>query len=208
MRTKLTTQRRILDNFMVNPFLNINRIGVQHRYREHLLYLNFYSVKFKTEKFCINLILNPHIIFSAFFCLVGMIIWLAQLPSSYFGSWSLGLTIIATALYVVASCLLIKELRAQKQANILKVEPRKEPIPITLHHYQQPSYFVETPVVIPKYIEKRALPPPSPRYSPITPRTPRSVRVDVNSPVYADHSRSLRRYGTPKATQRYDYHAR
>ena len=137
-----------------------------------------------------------------------MIIWLVQLPSTYFGSWSLGLTIIAAALYVVASCLLIKELHEQKQGNILKVEPRKEPIPIPLNHYQQPSYFVESPVEMPKYIEKRALPPPSPRYSPITPRTLRSVRVDVYSPVHSDHSRSLRRYGTPKATQRYDYQAR
>lgn len=126
-----------------------------------------------------------------------MIIWLAYIPSSYFASWSLGLAIVAAAMYVVASCLLIRDLRAQKKARVLKVQPKEKenPIPLQTYYRRSPS---------PRY-ERKALPPPdTPGY---TPRTPRSIRVDVISPAFTNAS-SSRRYGTPKYSQRYDDRAR
>lgn len=123
-----------------------------------------------------------------------MIVWIAQIPTGYFASWSLGLCMIAAAMYVVASCLLIRDLRAQKKARLLKVQPkeREKDIPMETYYRRSPS---------PRY-ERKALPPPdTPLY------TPRSIRVDVISPAFTQAS-SPRRYGTPKYSQRYDNRAR
>lgn len=169
----------------------------------YVLATAFMIIYFATEKArtrCFAITIMTFGLGSTFFCVIGMIVWLIQIPSKHFGSWSLGLTLVAAAMYVVASCLLIRDLKAQRKANLLKVEPRRNSIPL------QTTYYIEPPSQ--RYPEKRALPPPTPEYSPRTPRTPHSVRVDVNSPVFSDNSRSLRRYGTPKYSQRYDYQAR
>ncbi|XP_052069347.1 uncharacterized protein LOC127708496 [Mytilus californianus] len=163
------------------------------------IFIVIYVATEKARTRCFAITIMTFSLASTFFCVIGMIIWLVEIPTSYFGSWSLGLTIVAAALYVVASCLLIRDLRAQKKANILKVKPQEKVPPIPL----QPTYYIRNPS--PRY-ERKALPPPSPTY---TPRTPRSVRIDVISPAFTDNSnRSQRRYGTPQYSQRYDYKAR
>ncbi|KAK3091387.1 hypothetical protein FSP39_019497 [Pinctada imbricata] len=166
---------------------------------------------------------------TATFICIGMIIWLVQIPSGYFASYSFGLAVLGGGFFIGAGCLLIADVR-QMRANKRTI---RKPIRVT-----PPPRYNEYP---PSPPPKLAIP-PTPRspdlyvhrsrrwddrkyhmessldnYSPRdnrdrSPRTPQRVRVHVRSTtpisLASTSISNPRRYGTPKFSQRYDNRAR
>ena len=164
---------------------------------------------------------------SALLVIIGMIIWLTQIPSKYFASYSLGLVVLGAAFFICAGFLLIADVRQRKANVALKRKTIRVTPPPNYDYSPPPKYASPSPQSHRshqrqwddrRYHVESSVDFSSPRESiwtpqtPRTPRTPRRVRVHVrsNTPVSLPStiSTSNRRYGTPKYSQRYDYKAR
>ncbi|KAL4227275.1 hypothetical protein ACF0H5_012721 [Mactra antiquata] len=83
--------------------------------------------RFRELPLAISIIVGCFI--SVFLSVIGMIIWLSQVPSQHYPGYSFGLTIVAMALMLLAGLLMIPDVRqynSRRRPNIMKVRPHHE----------------------------------------------------------------------------------
>lgn len=167
---------------------------------------------------------------SALFILIGVIVYAASLPTDFFASYSMGLVIIASFLFICAGCMLIPDIKNKVYRRRPKVVRTPSTPSLVSVESPPPRYAsrAETPVYYtprrprgvwvykeyddpsPRTVNVRSITPP-PRevvrsYSPPRERV-RVHHIRALPPPQASYV-SPRRYGTPRSVQRYDYKAR
>ncbi|XP_048766132.2 uncharacterized protein LOC125673561 [Ostrea edulis] len=164
---------------------------------------------------------------AALFTLIGAIVYAASVPSDFYSSYSVGLVLIASFLFVCAGCMLIPDIknkvyRRQTRTRVrtpstLSVQSTESPPPRYTSRMPSPVYKIpRRPKGVWVYKEYDDYPRTPNRRSP-----PRDTSRSISTPgkaIRLHHVReplslqishvTPRRYGTPLSVQRYDYKAR
>lgn len=161
---------------------------------------------------------------SGFFSLIGIIIWLATLPSLHYVSYSAGLAVFGAVLILVSGYFLLPDYKKidNYSTKSSKTRPKAPPPART----PSPIYYNPPPQKHPTNKPPRGSPMLyrdqrkvyhsnhyKSRKPPESPTTPTALRIEVLSPPPSYRSmpsfnKHSRRYGTPKYSQRYDAKAR
>ncbi|KAL4227762.1 hypothetical protein ACF0H5_013198 [Mactra antiquata] len=75
---------------------------------------------------------------SAGFIVIGMIVWLACMPTNHYGGWSMGLTVFSSTLCITVAIMLIPDIRLYDYKDILKVGGEFKNLAVTSEDHPPP----------------------------------------------------------------------